>query len=47
MRENVERFLVAYCGFTKEEAESMRELSDARRAVILEEKLEGRLQDEE
>ena len=47
MRENVERFLVAYCGFTEEEAKSMRELSDARRAVILEEKLEGRLQDEE
>lgn len=47
MKENVERFLVAYCGFTKEEAESMQELSDVRRAVILEEKLEGRLQDGE
>ena len=47
MVDNVERFLMTYCGFTQEEAESMRELSEARRIVMLEEKLEGRLQDGE
>ena len=47
MEKNVEQFLIVYCGFTGEEAQSMREMSSARRQLLLEEKLEGRLANEE
>lgn len=47
MDKNIERFLMVYCGFTGEEAQSMREISSARRQLLLEEKLEGRLANEE
>lgn len=47
MGKNVEQFLTVYCGFTEEEAQSMREMSSARRQLLLEEKLEGRFTDEE
>ena len=47
MEKNVEQFLTVYCGFTREEAQSVREMSNARRQLLLEEKLEGRLTDEE
>ena len=46
MEKNVEQFLNVYCGFTGEEAQSMREMSSARRQLLLEEKLEGRLTNE-
>lgn len=44
---NVEDILVTYCGFTREEAQEMQELSSASRAVLLEEKLEERLKKNE
>lgn len=47
MDKNVEQFLTVYCGFTEEEAQSMRKMSNARRQILLEEKLEGRFTDEE
>ena len=47
MEKNVEDFLVVYCGFTREEAQSMRDMNNARRQILLEEKLEGRLKYEE
>lgn len=47
MEKNVEQFLIVYCGFTGEEAQSMREISSARRQLLLEEKLERRLANEE
>lgn len=47
MEKNVRQFLIVYCGFTGEEAQSMREMSSARRQLLLEEKLEGRLANEE
>lgn len=47
MDKNIEQFLMVYCGFTGEEAHSMREMSSARRQLLLEEKLEGRLANEE
>lgn len=47
MEENVRDFLYIYCGFTREEADSIPELSKAKRMLLLEEKLEGRLSDEE
>lgn len=47
MEENIKQFLIVYCGFTKEETESIHEMSDAKRRVLFEEKLEERLQNEQ
>lgn len=47
MEKNVQDFLIVYCGFTREEAQSMRDLNNAKRQILLEEKLEGRLTYEE
>lgn len=46
MAQNVREYLVVYCGFTWEEADSLKDLSSARRQLLLEENLEGRLADE-
>lgn len=47
MERDIELILVTYCGFTEEEAASFPKLSKAKRNVILEEKLEAGLQDEQ
>ncbi|MGN0420773.1 MAG: hypothetical protein ACI4E4_10070 [Acetatifactor sp.] len=40
MEQELRSYLVVYCGFTKEEADSLSELTDARRAVLFEDKWE-------
>ncbi|MCM1026217.1 MAG: hypothetical protein NC432_07260 [Roseburia sp.] len=45
MERNLERILTAYCGVTEEEAAMFSEMSKAKRTMILEERLEERLQD--
>ncbi len=47
MESQVEQFLITFCGFTQEEAAQMKELSSARRQILLEDKLEERLGNEE
>ena len=47
MEKNVQDFLIVFCGFTREEAQSMRDMNNAKRQILLEEKLEGRLINEE
>lgn len=46
MEYNVEQMLVAYGNFTREEAAALPSLSKTKRAVLLEEKLEEKLQNE-
>ncbi len=41
MEENVQRLLETYCGLTKEETSEIREMSKAKRAVMLEEAILG------
>lgn len=47
MKYNIECILITYCGFSEEEAKSMPELSKTKRAVLLEEKLEARVKNEQ
>lgn len=47
LEKNVQDFLIVYCGFTKEEAQSMKDMNNAERQILLEEKLEERLTYEE
>ncbi len=47
MERNIELILSVYCGFTQEEAAAFPEMSKARRNILLEEKLEAKLQNEQ
>ena len=47
MERNIELILSVYCGFTKEEAAAFPEMSKAKRNILLEEKLEEKLQNEQ
>lgn len=47
MERDIELLLSVYCGFSKEEAEEFPQMSKAKRNILLEEKLEERLLNEE
>ena len=47
MERNIELILSVYCGFSKEEAAAFPEMSKAKRNILLEEKLEEKLQNEQ
>ena len=47
MENNIELILVTYCGFTEEEAAAMPTMSKPKRDILLEEKLEEKLQNEQ
>lgn len=47
MERNIELILSTYCGLTKEEAAAFPEMSKAKRDILLEEKLEEKLQNEQ
>lgn len=43
MEQELRSYLVVYCGFTQEEADGLSEMTDARRAVLFEDKWEERI----